>query len=54
MIAIVAFEGILVAGGSSDSDAAVWTSTDLGETWARSDAPAFGGQAPDRSRHRHD
>jgi hypothetical protein len=43
MIAIVAFEGVLVAGGSSDSDAAVWTSTDLGETWSRSDRAAFGG-----------
>jgi serine/threonine-protein kinase len=42
MIAITVFEGLLVAGGFSDSDAAVWTSADLGETWTRSGSTTFG------------
>jgi hypothetical protein len=41
MIAITVFEDLLVAGGYSDSDAAVWYSADLGDTWIRSDAPAL-------------
>jgi hypothetical protein len=39
MISVIDLDGRLVAAGWSDSDAAVWTSTDLGETWSRSEAP---------------
>jgi len=43
MTVVTVFEGLLVAAGWSDSDAAVWTSSDGGETWASSEAPDLGG-----------
>ncbi len=50
MITIVDFDGRLVAGGWSDSDAAVWTSTDSGDTWIRSEEPSLGGTGLQRIR----
>jgi hypothetical protein len=41
MIAIASDGERLVAVGRSDSDAAVWTSVDLGETWIRSSSPSL-------------
>jgi hypothetical protein len=43
MIAVTEFDDGLVAAGWDGSDAAVWVSTDEGETWTPSTSPAFGG-----------
>jgi serine/threonine-protein kinase len=50
MITVTTFDGALVAAGWSDSDAAVWTSSDGGETWARSDDPELAGEGEQRIR----